>query len=53
MFTAAAAKGMKRMKITEMITEMIRQDIEVIQELRTRILVRLGVLKPVKVTARR
>ena len=41
-------KGMTHIRITEM----IYQDIEVIRELRTRILVRLGVLRPVKVTAR-
>lgn len=38
--------------ISMKITEMIHQDIKVIRELRTRILVRLGVLRPVKVTAR-
>ena len=35
------------------IKEMIDQDIEIIRELRTRLLVHLGILKPVKVTARR
>ena len=35
------------------IKEMIDQDIEIIRELRTRLLVHLGILKLVKVTARR
>lgn len=35
------------------ITEIIDRDIEIIKELRIRILVRLGVLRPVRVTARR
>ena len=46
-FRGNGTKGMTHMRITEM----IYQDIEVIRELRTRILVRLGVLRPVKVTA--
>lgn len=45
----AKVKGMKYMTIKEILD----QDIEVIRALRMELLVRLGVLKPVKVKAQR